>query len=416
MSDRLKALREERARIVTEMRAITDKASAEKRDLTTEEAAQHERLYNEADAKRANIQAEERQLEMARQDAEAAAAEAEQRARAARERGETVDTGESEEVRALKRKAFRSFLMHGGRSLSSEEARALAVTPDSSGGFLLAPAEFVDTLIKTMDNQVFMRGLANVVRVASSNGLGAPSLDNDPADADWTTELATGSEDSTMSFGRRELKPHPVAKRIKVSKPLLRMAAMPVEQIVMARLAYKFGVTQEKAYLTGDGNNKPLGVFTASNDGISTSRDVSTGNTTTSITFDGLQEAKWSLKVGYWNRANWLFHRDAGKQISKLKDGDGQYIWRESVRAGEPDTLLGRPYLVSEYAPNTFTTGLYVGLLGDFSNYWIADCLDMQVQTLMELYAETNQVGYIGRYEGDGMPVLEEAFARVKLA
>jgi hypothetical protein len=60
----------------------------------------------------------------------------------------------------------------------------------------------------------------------------------------------------------------------------------------MARLAYKFGVTQEKAYLTGDGNQKPLGVFTASNDGISTGRDVSTGNTTTAITFDGLIEAK----------------------------------------------------------------------------------------------------------------------------
>jgi hypothetical protein len=65
------------------------------------------------------------------------------------------------------------------------------------------------------------------IRVANSNGLGAPSLDNDPADADWTTELATGSEDSTMSFGKRELKPHPLAKRIKVSKQLLRTAALP---------------------------------------------------------------------------------------------------------------------------------------------------------------------------------------------
>jgi HK97 family phage major capsid protein len=86
------------------------------------------------------------------------------------------------------------------------------------------------------------------------------------------------------------------------------------------------------------------------------------------------------------------------------------------VREGEPDTILGRPLMISEYAPNTFTTGLYVGMFGDFSNYWIADLLDMQIQVLTELYAETNQDGFIGRYEGDGMPVLEEAFARVKLA
>ena len=40
----------------------------------------------------------------------------------------------------------------------------------------------------------------------------------------------------------------------------------------------------------------------------------------------------------------------------------------------------------------------------------------MQVQRLVELYAATNQVGFIGRLETDGMPVLEEAFSRVTLA
>ena len=72
--------------------------------------------------------------------------------------------------------------------------------------------------------------------------------------------------------------------------------------------------------------------------------------------------------------------------------------------------------VISEFAPNTFTTGKYVGLLGDFSNYWIVDALSMQMQRLSELYAETNQIGFIGRLETDGAPVLEEAFARVTLA
>jgi HK97 family phage major capsid protein len=57
---------------------------------------------------------------------------------------------------------------------------------------------------------------------------------------------------------------------------------------------------------------------------------------------------------------------------------------------------------------------LYVGMLGDFSYYWIADADTFAVQRLMELYALTNQVGLIGRLETDGMPVLEEAFARLK--
>ena len=71
---------------------------------------------------------------------------------------------------------------------------------------------------------------------------------------------------------------------------------------------------------------------------------------------------------------------------------------------------------MSELMPNTFTTGLYVGIIGDFAFYWIADALDMEIQRLEELYAANNQVGFITRAKSDGMPVLEEAFARVKLA
>jgi len=104
------------------------------------------------------------------------------------------------------------------------------------------------------------------------------------------------------------------------------------------------------------------------------------------------------------------------ERIAKLKDNDGQYIWRESTRVGEPDRLLGLPVMMSEYVPNTFTTGQYVGMLADFSAYWIVDALDMQIQRLVELYAEANQVGFIARRELDGMPTLEEAFVRAKLA
>jgi HK97 family phage major capsid protein len=262
---------------------------------------------------------------------------------------------------------------------------------------------------------VFIRQWATNHQVPNAESLGAPSLDSDPADPTWTAEVAIGTEDSSMAFGRRELHPHPLGKFIKVSRTLLRKVPE-VEGLVRSRLGYKFAVTMENAYLSGSGANQPLGVFVASDNGISTSRDVSEGNTTTELRFDGLIEAKFTLKQQYWPRAKWLFHRDGVKQIAKLKDGEEQYIWRESVRVGEPDRILGMPCFMSEYVPNTFTSNLYVGILADFSFYWTADALDMEIQRLVELYAATNQVGFIGRMESDGMPVLEEAFVRVKLA
>jgi HK97 family phage major capsid protein len=261
-----------------------------------------------------------------------------------------------------------------------------------------------------------VRQFATKYQVPKAESLGVPSLDTDVSDLTWTKEIATGNEDSSLAFGKRELHPHPLAEMIKISDKLLRASFFNVEGLVIDRLRYKNAVVQENAFLNGDGSGQPLGVMTASDLGIPTSRDVSTDNEKTAVTFDGLKEAKYTLKSQYWPRARWAFHRDAVKQIDKLKDGEGRYVWQPSVVVGQPDRLLNLPMDISEYMPNTFTTGQYVGLLCDWSYYWIVDALDMVVKRLAELYALTNQIGLIVRSETDGMPVLSEAFVRVKLA
>jgi HK97 family phage major capsid protein len=70
-----------------------------------------------------------------------------------------------------------------------------------------APTQFVLRLIQAVDNEVFIRGLATIFPVTKSESLGAPSLDNDVADPTWTGEITAASEDSTLSFGKRELTP-----------------------------------------------------------------------------------------------------------------------------------------------------------------------------------------------------------------
>lgn len=306
--------------------------------------------------------------------------------------------------------AFRRYLATG------QEQRALQMSTNETGGYVVAPEQFVTQLIKAVDDAVYVRQWATVMTLTGAESLGVPSLDADPADADWTSELAIGGEDSSMTFGKRSLTPHPLAKLIRISRKLAKATAIDIDSLVRDRLAYKFAVAFEKACLAGSGVNQPLGLFTASTHGISTARDVSSGNTATALTLDGLKSAKWALKPAYWSAARWLFHTDAVAAIDKLKDNDGRYQLQPDVRSPSGMSLFGFPLFMSAYAPNTFAASQYVGILGDFRYYWIVDALDMTVQVLQELYAATNQVGYIGRLESDGMPVLEEAFVRVQLA
>lgn len=403
----LNELRRRRGKLVNDMRALDGKAESERRVLTAEETEQWDKMDDDAEELRAEIAREEKLLKL-----EADLREIKQPTQPA---GSSVTKkhtrNDSEESRA-----FEKFLTHGLGALNETEYRALQADDDAAGGFTFAPQQFIEDLIKAVDDLVFIRQLATVHPVTSSDSLGAPALDADPADADWTSEIAPVSEDSTMAFGKRELNPSPLAKFIKVSNKLIRISSSGIEAIVRDRLAYKFAVTEEKVFLTGHGANQPLGVFTASADGISTGRDVSTGNTTTSIGADGLIEAKYTLKAAYWSNARWIFHRDALKQIRKLKDGNGQYLWQPGLQAGQPDRILETPFLMSEFVPSTFTAGLYVGIIGDFRHYWIADSLAFRIQRLVELYAVTDQIGFIGRMELDGAPVLEEAFVRITLA
>jgi hypothetical protein len=200
--------------------------------------------------------------------------------------------------------------------------------------------------------------------------------------------------------------------------PTLMVSVLNIDALVRDRLAYKVAIVHEKAFMSGSGTNQPLGLFTASDKGISTARDVSTGNTATTIGADNLFEMVYSLKGQYLGRPStrWIWHRLALKMIRKLQDNNKQYLWQPGLTQGQPDTILGIGIINSEHAPSTFTTGQYVGILGDFSFYWIVDALDAAIQVLDQLYAESNQTGYIIRAESDAMPVLEEAFVRSKLA
>ena len=423
MKKTIQQMLEDRAALVAQARGILDVSETEERDASAEEREQFDVIMADADKIMDRVTAETR-LKTAEQSLTEsrgvetglqAAADAPGEARTFQLR--TNICGEERTILIpaddeLGIKDFRAYLIGGLR-----EARALQKDVDASGGYLSPPIEFMAELIKTIDNVTFMREICRVLPpLQDASTLGAPAIDTDISDAEWTTELATDGEDTALDFTRRDMTPSPAAKRIKVSKTLLRRSTMSADAIVRDRMGYKFGVTQEKAFLVGTGSAQPLGVFTASANGINTDRDVDEDNTVTAFTADGLINCQMLVKQQYRNRGLWIMHRDAIKMARKLKDDNGQYIWQASLIAGQPDMLLGNPLRESEYAPNTFTTGLYVGIFGAFEHYWIVDALTMTIQVLTELYAEANQNGYIGRIETDGAPVVAEAFARVTLA
>jgi HK97 family phage major capsid protein len=313
--------------------------------------------------------------------------------------------------------AFARYLSVGERNLTPEERAALQSDDNEQAGYLLASEQLAAGILKEVDDEVFVRRYAKVHTVPEATSLGIRRRTARMSSFAFGQELQVATADSALKYGKKVLNPHHLTGQILVSRDLARRAS-----VLMAEINYEMGrnagEVMEDKYFTGTGAQEPLGVFTASTDGISTGRDSVTGSST-SITADGLINAKYALKAAYRNRTGvgaprWLFHRDAIKIIAKLKDTTNQYLWQPGLQEGQPDRLLNMPIDESERAPATFTTGLYVGLLACWQYYEIADALDMEMQVLYELYAQTNQIAYVGRLKTDGMPTLEEAFVRLK--
>lgn len=403
-------LKRQKMEIVTRGREVHDLATKEGRKLTQEEQNNYQQMVADARSLQETIQREEELQELAGGDS----------ARFKTMTGEFDEQGEGMVTHVYDTpeyaRSWSKYIRDGYGGMTPMEIRALSST-NSEGGYMMTPKRVADGVIVAINNRLFIRQAATKFQLEpGTKSLGVPTIATDIEDATVTAEVTGADEDTALAFGERELTPIQYTKYIKVSNKLLR-GVPNVEQIVIDRMAYKFGVTLEKEYMTGDGDGSALGIFTADATGIPTGSDVRAADDTT-VVVDDFVKTKYKLPAQYWQRAAWVMHPDVAFLVAVQREGSGtgNYLWRESVRAGEPDTLLGRPVWMSAYAPNTMTADQYVAVLGDFSFYHIADSLAFTVKRLDELYAITNQTGFIGRFESDAMPVLGDAFRRVQLA
>ncbi len=428
----IKELMEKAGKARGDAEAILNKAKAENREMTEDESRQFDAHMDERDKFKKEADVLQRNIDrLARLNS---AQEEDRQSRGRRTDDENPRTGSERrdsdpiklEFRGRQVEFARGTRAHHRcqpeyvdefRNVLRGEQRVLQSSLDVDGGYLIAPEIFVLEVLRDLDNMTFVRRYARKFLLDAGRKMTVPKRTAKASTWAWGGELTAPTADQAMKFGRKTLEPHFMTGLVLVSRDLIESAAISVDAIVREEMAINAAELEEQAFMTGDGVGKPLGVFTASNLGIPTSRDVSADNTSTAITFDGLINAVHSIKIGY--RANpgfaWMFSGAAIKQLRKIKDAENRYIWQASVVAGQPDRILNIPYIESEWVPSTFTSGQYVGILGDWSRYWIADSTQVQMQVLIEKYAENNENGYLARRKLDGAPATPEAFARVKL-
>lgn len=391
MFTQIKELREKRARLAEQAKEILTRAENEKRALTAEEDANFKKYHDEAETIAGEVRRYESQAAL-----EASLAASTGTVAARSQEAETPENAAAPAVDAeLAKRAFRNYIVHGRSGMTAEEVRALSVSTDTSGGYIV-PDAFASTIEQARKNYGGMRrSRATVITTANGQDMYFPTGDDTSNTGEWLGENTAAAENEDPTFGQVVLRAYwASSKLVRVPLSLLMDSAFDLDAWLRQILTERIGRRTNNSFTVGDGINKPTGIVTMATVG-------KTAASATAVTVDELYDVKHSVDPDYRLQAQWMFNDSTLLAVKKLKDGDGRYLWQAGVAVGAPDRFDGDPLIINQDMPS-MATGNKAVLYGDFSKYFIRDVQGVVVKRLEERFAESLQVGFLAFARHDG--------------
>ena len=292
--------------------------------------------------------------------------------------------------------AFATYLRDPAVNVDSKTRAVLNTLVNAEGGYLV-PEVFMTNIIDKLLEVSVMRQNSTVIRTLSTTniplGAGRPT---------FAIIAENGTYPQTdASFGQAVLGAYKIGGIIKASDELIQDAFTNIEAYI-TKLSVEGIEDAEEAYFT-------TGTGTAQAQGIVTGSDL--GHTTVAVaavTFDEVKTFLYSVKAPYRKNGKIMMNSQTELALSLIKDTTGQYLWRESIEAGKPNTILGYPVIINEKIDDLGTGNKFM-IFGDINYYQIADRGQMAIKRLDELYSADGQVGYRVDKRSDAKLLVTEA-------
>ena len=291
--------------------------------------------------------------------------------------------------------------------------KAVMVEAQNDLGGYVVPVDWQAEIIRRLMGMVVMRGRARI-RQTSRDAVEYPVATGGDAQyrsavrVTWVDETPTaGTAATNLTFGQERIPVHTVMAETFVSQNNLEDAAYDLAGALQEGFSDAAAIDEDNQFLTGDGNGKPQGLLPSSGNGLSLS-EANSGSAST-VTWDGLIELIYTPNSQYRNSCIFIGEKDTYKTIAKLKDGNGQYLWRDRFgnnvsEGGAPTRLMGYPVFEQEAMPS-LGSAAYPLLFGDPQGYTVVDRIGMTIRRFEDSStARINQVCFVMRRRLGGQP------------
>jgi HK97 family phage major capsid protein len=313
-------------------------------------------------------------------------------------------------------RAFAKEARFEGNMLTAEEQAAVANTRSlmramsltGSGGGYLIPFQLDPTVIVTANgsNNDIRRVARQVVATGTTwNGVSAGLVS-----WSWDAEATEVSDDSP-TFAQPSVQTYTARGFVPIS---IEAAAdeQNVASTVGELLAGGRDVLEAAAFINGTGTAQPWGIVAAL---TGTASEIAS-TTADTLAVGDIYSLWGTLPTRYRRNANWLANTLIYNRIRQFDTAGGSALWTTIGNGQVPDLLGGSP-LESEDMTGVITGSANnrIAVVGDFSNYVIADRIGLTVEFIPHLFGTTNgrpkgQRGWFAYYRTGADSVNDAAF------
>jgi len=426
---------DKRQRIGVEMRAMVDLAHKEKREFTAEENQKFDRMHEDDQATKAQL---DRITKVEAIEAELG----ESRGRKAdpnptRQPG-TYDPpkpggGSREEEFLSGLEGFRTWLLAGSTKRSKltaeqiEHAKRVGFDPAQRDIELVMPMEVPHSISQArsmeyramgvatgptglygVPNELMrplevalltfggMRQVATIIRTDTGATLPIP-MTNDTTNVGEIVAENTTVSSQDLALTQLNLGAYKYSsKMVLVSVELMQDNAINLATFLGEALGTRIGRITNNHFTTGTGTGQPNGIVTGATVG-----KTSATSQQTSILVDDLIDLEHSVDPAYRVAAKFMMHDSTLKAIKKLKDTSGRPLFLAGISTGTPDTILGYPFQINQ-SMGVLGTTIKSILFGALDKYIIRDVRAVELLRLDERFAEFGQVAFLAFARFDG--------------
>ncbi|HBO0188195.1 TPA: phage major capsid protein [Pseudomonas aeruginosa] len=307
--------------------------------------------------------------------------------------------------------AFMQFVRKGiDTGLGELQAKALQIGVDADGGYAV-PEELDRNIIELLRDESPMRQVCNQITVGTPDYKRLVNLGG--AGSGWVGETAPRPETSTPTLAQinavmGELYANPQATQTSLDDMFF-----DAEGWLNSEVGREFSEKEGSAFLLGDGVDKPKGLlaypFAVAGDKTrpyGTLQRLVSGNAG-ALNGDNLIDLVQAVKAGYRRAGVWMMNNLTVAYVRKLKDSEGNYLWRPGLEVGQPSSLLGYGITENEDMPDIAADANALAF-GDFKRaYTIVDRIGTRV--LRDPYTNKPYVGFYTTKRVGGMLVDSQA-------